>query len=73
MFTIEKNVSFKEFEIRLVTQAKFGKKIYAFSLSVYIEIYKKIKITIIKYYFLSNKIIDNREAIIITKFCIYSF
>ena len=46
----------------LCNKAKFGKKIYTFSLSIYIEIFKKIENYIIKYYFLNYKVIDNNKA-----------
>ena len=57
----------------LCNKAKFGKKIYTFSLSVYIEIFKKIENYIIKYYFLNYKVIDNNKAILLLKFYTYSF
>ncbi len=57
----------------LCNKAKFGKKIYTFSLLVYIEIFKKIENYIIKYYFLSYKVIDNNKAILLLKFYTYNF
>ena len=57
----------------LCNKAKFGKKIYTFSLLVYIEIFKKIENYIIKYYFLNYKVIDNNKAILLLKFYTYNF
>jgi hypothetical protein len=53
--------------------AKFWEFLYTFSLSVYIEIFKKIKIVINKYYFFNYKIIDNKRVNIFTKFYAYYF